>query len=245
MNKQTVLVLGANSDIAFAVAGKYAQNKSVLILAGRNPEKLKEAAADLQIRFSVDVFTVPFDAHDYAGHKRFYEQLPLRPDVVVLAFGILGDTDRALADWDHAEEILSANYTGAVSVLNVVADDFQQRGKGTIVGISSVAGERGRQSNFIYGSAKAGLTAYLSGLRNRLVKYGVHVVTVKPGFVRTKMIEGIQTSALLTASPDEVAAKIMKAVRTKKNVVYVKPIWRVIMLIIRSIPEFIFKKLSL
>lgn len=245
MENKTVLILGALSDIALAVGHTYAQAKYNLILAGRNVEKLQAAASDLQIRYGVEVSIAPFDAHDYASHKSFYQQLTSKPSIVILAFGVLGDNDQSLADWSNAEEVISANYTGAVSILNVVANDFQACKSGTIIGISSVAGERGRQSNFIYGSAKAGFTAYLSGLRNKLAKAGVHVITVKPGFVRTKMIEGTATSPLLTATPEQVANRIFKAANHKSNVVYVLPIWRIIMLVIRTIPEFIFKKLSL
>ena len=137
------------------------------------------------------------------------------------------------------------NYVGAVSILNIIAAKYVEAGKGVIVGISSVAGERGRQSNFFYGSAKAGFTAYLSGLRNRLFPKNVHVLTVKPGFVATKMTENMVTPKPVTATPDEVANAIYTAVEKKKNVIYVKWMWRWIMLIIRSIPESMFKKLKL
>jgi short-subunit dehydrogenase len=132
-----------------------------------------------------------------------------------------------------------------VSILNVVANEFEKLNDGLIIGISSVAGERGRQSNYLYGSAKAGFTAYLSGLRNRLFKSNVHVMTVKPGFMKTRMIEGIKTPGPLTASPEIAARKIFKAAQSRKNVVYILPVWRLIMFIIRSIPEGIFKKMKL
>ncbi|PWT97795.1 MAG: short-chain dehydrogenase, partial [Bacteroidetes bacterium] len=140
---------------------------------------------------------------------------------------------------------INTNYTGAVSVLNVIANDFAARKQGVIVGISSVAGERGRQSNYIYGSAKSGFTAYLSGLRNRMFHYGVHVVSVLPGFVYTRMTEHLQLPKLLTAQPEDVADSVYKAVVKKKNIVYVKWFWKWIMLIIRSIPESMFKKRKL
>jgi len=126
-----------------------------------------------------------------------------------------------------------------------VANDFERRKKGVIVGISSVAGERGRQSNYIYGSAKAGFTAYLAGLRNRLFHHGVHVVTVKPGFVKTRMIENLSTPGPLTASPKNVATSVLRAIKKKKDIIYVLSIWSVVMLMIRMIPESIFKRLKL
>lgn len=241
----TVLILGANSDMAEALAKLYAQKGYRLLLASRDLDRLNSHAADLKIRYTVDVQCFTFDAHAYLTHKQFYNQLPAKPDIVIVAFGVLGDTEAALTEWSSADEIISSNFTGAVSILNIIATDFQQRGSGAIVGISSVAGERGRQSNFIYGSAKAAFTAYLSGLRNRLAKGNVHVVTVKPGFVRTKMIADVSTPALLTATPEQVAKRIDRALVKKQNVIYVLPIWRYIMLIIKIIPEFIFKKLSL
>lgn len=241
----TVLILGANSDMAEALAKLYAQKGYRLLLASRDLDRLNSHAADLKIRYTVDVQCFTFDAHAYLTHKQFYNQLPAKPDIVIVAFGVLGDTEAAMTEWSSADEIISSNFTGAVSILNIIATDFQQRGSGAIVGISSVAGERGRQSNFIYGSAKAAFTAYLSGLRNRLAKGNVHVVTVKPGFVRTKMIADVSTPALLTATPEQVAKRIDRALVKKQNVIYVIPIWRYIMLIIKIIPEFIFKKLSL
>jgi short-subunit dehydrogenase len=130
-------------------------------------------------------------------------------------------------------------------MLNLLSRAFVKRGSGTIVGISSVAGDRGRKSNYIYGSAKAGFTAYLSGLRNELFHSGVHVVSVLPGFVNTNMTAGLKLPPLITAQPEEVASAIYQAIRKKKNVVYVKWMWRYIMCIIKSIPEFIFKKMKL
>jgi short-subunit dehydrogenase len=160
-------------------------------------------------------------------------------------FGYLGDANKARTDWNEAERIIQTNYTGAVSILDRVADHYALQKKGVIVGISSVAGERGRQSNYHYGSAKAGFTAYLSGLRNRLFQDGVHVVTVQPGFVYTRMTENLQLPKLLTGQPADVANTVYSAVKNKKNVVYVKWFWRWIMFIIRNIPEFMFKKLKM
>ncbi len=186
-----------------------------------------------------------FNAVDFASHAKFYEGLASKPDEVICVFGLLGEQYKAQEDWSQAEMILHSNYTGAVSILNIVANDFEKRKTGVIVGISSVAGERGRQSNYLYGSAKAGFTAYLSGLRNRLFKSNVHVLTVKPGFMKTRMIEGMKTPGPLTATPEAAARKIFKASQSRKDVAYVLPIWAIVMLVIRSIPEGIFKKLKL
>lgn len=157
----------------------------------------------------------------------------------------MGDQEKAQSDFAESRKIIESNYLGAVSVLNIIADDYELSGQGVIVGVSSVAGDRGRQSNYIYGSAKAGFTAYLSGLRNRLAKKNVHVMTLKPGFIKTKMVAGLKTPAPLTALPDKLASYVYKAIGKKRNVVYYLPLWRYIMTIIVVIPESIFKKLKL
>jgi decaprenylphospho-beta-D-erythro-pentofuranosid-2-ulose 2-reductase len=240
-----VLILGASSDIAKATARQYAQKGYTLLLAGRSAETLEPFSKDLIIRYKIAAKYVAFDAENIPSHTAFYQQLHPVPDIVVCAFGYLGDQDVAQQQWVESNRIIQANYTGAVSILNIVANQMEARKAGVIVGISSVAGERGRQSNYIYGSAKAGFTAYLSGLRNRLTRSGVQVVTIKPGFVDTKMTSGLKLPAPLTAQPAQVASKIVRAVDRKADVVYVLWMWRWIMLIIKCIPEGVFKKLKL
>lgn len=244
--EENVLILGASSDMAVAIARQLAQEGYSLTLAGRNTERLSALEGDLRVRYKGMVSSVRFDALDFASHEGFYHSLPEKPDIVICVFGLLGDQVEAQQTWAHCQDIIHSNYTGAVSILNVIANDFERRKRGMIVGISSVAGERGRQSNYIYGSAKAAFSAYLSGLRNRLFHQGVHVLTVKPGFVKTKMIENLPaTPGPLTASPGKVAGSVSKAIRKKTNTLYVLPVWRLIMYIIKSIPEGIFKKLKL
>ncbi len=231
--------------MAVAIARRFASSGYDVQLAARDTDRLQPLMADLTIRHGVKAEACMFDALAFDTHPSFFENLQLKPDVTICVFGYLGDHEKALADWPETSRILHSNYTGAVSVLNIVANDYAARQQGTIVGISSVAGERGRQSNYLYGSAKAGFTAYLSGLRNRLYRHGVHVVSVQPGFVYTKMTEGLSLPPLLTAQPEQVADAVFSAVAKKKNVVYVKWFWRWIMLIIKLIPEFVFKKLKL
>jgi len=241
----SVLLLGANSDMAIAIARKYAQKGFEIILASRNQEALLPLMEDIKIRYKAQAKMVMFDALDFDGHQTFYQQLGISPDITVCVFGYLGEQEKAVTDWKESEKIIQTNYTGAVSILNIIAEDYASKKKGAIVGISSVAGERGRQSNYMYGSAKAGFTAYLSGLRNRLYKYNVHVVTVLPGFVNTKMTAELNLPPMLTANPQQVADAVEKAVRKKQNVVYVKWFWKWIMMIIKSIPENMFKKKNL
>jgi len=240
-----VLILGASSDIAMACAHEFAQKKFNLYLAGRDLEGLERSAKDLAIRHQVEAKPVVFDAMKFEQHQAFYERLNPAPTITVCVFGLLGDQAVSEKNWKECERVIHTNYTGAVSILNVVANKYEEKGEGTIVGISSVAGERGRQSNYIYGSAKAGFTAYLSGMRNRLAKKGVHVLTVKPGFVATRMTEGLKLPKPITAKPEQVAKSIVKAVNAKSNVIYTLWMWRWIMLIIKNIPEGVFKKLKL
>lgn len=241
----TVLILGATSDIGMAIARAFAARKSRLQLAARKPALLAHFQSDLAIRFGAESSLHAFDAQAPEQFAAFWEGLGLKPDVVVWVAGYMAENETALHDDAALQATLAVNYTAPVAFLNRVAMHFREQGRGTIVGISSVAGERGRQSNFLYGSAKAGFTAYLSGLRNYLFHSGAHVVTVLPGFVDTRMTAGMKLPPLLTAQPAEVGEAVWEAVRQKRDVVYVRWIWRYIMLVIRSIPEFLFKKRKL
>lgn len=240
-----MLVLGAESDIAKAVVRRFAKEGVNFYLAHFNVKEIQDFAKDVAIRYGVEAVPLEFDAVKFSTHEKFYQKLSPKPDGVLCVFGYLGDNQKAIEDFKEAERIIDVNYKGAVSILNIVAQDFVSKKCGWIAAISSVAGDRGRQSNFVYGSAKAGLTAYLSGLRNFLAKNNVQVLTIKPGFVNTKMTRGMDLPKRLLAEPEEVAEDIYKAWKKKKDVLYTKWIWRYIMLIIIHIPERIFKKLSL
>ena len=241
-----LLILGANSDVAEATARQFAINaKAELTLASRDLTLLEKRARDLQIRHGVHVEAMAFDALDTTTHKAFYNRIDPKPDGVIACFGYLGDQKQAQVDFEEACKIIDTNFTGAVSILEIAAADFQRRGRGLIIGISSVAGERGRQSNYFYGAAKGAFTIYLSGLRNRLSKDGIQVITVLPGFIQTKMTQSIKLPRLLTATPNQVAEDIYKAYFKSRDIVYSRWFWRWIMAAIRSIPEFLFKRLSL
>lgn len=241
----SVLILGAASDMGRAIARRYAEAGRALILAARSPERLEADAADLRLRFKADVRMAAFDALDTAGHAAFLDGLGALPDTVVCVVGLLGDQAESQRDVDAARRVIDTNLTGPASILGETANRMEARGSGTIIGVSSVAGERGRASNYVYGAAKAGLTAFLSGLRNRLSKAGVQVITVKPGFVRTRMTEGMPLPGALTAEPDEVARAVLAAEAKGRDVIYVRPVWRLIMLVIRTLPETVFKRTKL
>ncbi len=242
---KTILILGAHSDIAMALAHQFAANGYTPILAARNVSRLNDAVKDLGVRYQVQAELVEFDVLDMARHQAFYDGLKNKPDVTVCVVGLLGDQQAARTDWHLARDIIYANYVGPASILHVVAADYEKRRAGGIIGIGSVAGDRGRQSNYVYGSSKAGFESFLSGLRNRLQKADVHVMTVKPGFVRTKMTEGMKLPPAITAAPDQVARDVYKAFVKKRDVIYTLWMWRWIMLIIKSIPERVFKKLGM
>ena len=238
----TTLILGAHSDIALAIAKEFAAQGHDLILAARKPERLEPTATALREQYGKHISTLDFDATDYDGHIAFVEGLNPFPDHVVCCFGYLGNNEKSLTDPEEANRILEVNFNGAISILNPLAERFEGRASGSIIGISSVAGDRGRASNILYGAAKAGFTTYLSALRNRVYPKGVHVMTVKPGFVRTKMLGDLETPAAITASSEEVAKAVWKGFRKQRSVIYTKASWRPIMWIIKHLPEFIFKR---
>ncbi len=243
--KGPVLILGAGSDIAQATARAFAARGCAIQLAARDPDRLAADKADLETRYRVAVSLHAVDALEVASHERFVDTLPELPMVAVCAIGLMGDQPENAADMTRAALIFRSNFEGPASLLGVLANRMEARGSGTLVGISSVAGERGRASNYVYGSAKAGFTACLSGLRNRLAKKGVHVVTVLPGFVDTKMTEGMDLPKPLLAQPDEVGRAIVGAVERGRDVIHVRRIWWLVMAVIKAIPEGLFKKTSI
>jgi NAD(P)-dependent dehydrogenase (short-subunit alcohol dehydrogenase family) len=243
----TVLVLGATSAIARATADALARKGYPLYLAGRDGDELDRVSTDIAIRHGVPVRHGAFDAVDIRRHGAFVNRVEKEAGPLagaVLAFGLLGDPEASRAEPRAADLVLRTNFTGAASVLGHLANHLERQGSGFLVGISSVAGDRGRRGNYVYGAAKAGLTAFLSGLRHRLASRGVRVVTVKPGFVDTAMTFGLP-GMFLVASPEAVGARIARAAEGGPEVVYVPAFWRPLMAVIRAIPEPLFKRLDL
>jgi short-subunit dehydrogenase len=244
----SVLILGANAGIGRALAAEFASHQYDLVLAGRDLEELQALAADLNLRHNVSTRAARVDVLDFEALESALAAC-IAPagdslEGAVLCTGYLGDPETARKDLNEARRILDTNFTGPALALNILANHFEQKRKGFICALSSVAGDRGRQSNYVYGSAKGGLTTYLQGLRNRLYHSGVHVITVKPGFVDTRMVFGKERLPLV-ASPVAVARDIYHAVKGRKNVVYVPWFWRVIMSAVCAIPEGLFKKLRM
>ncbi|WP_435170248.1 SDR family oxidoreductase [Falsirhodobacter sp. 1013] len=244
---KTMLLIGATSDIGRATALAYAQAGWRVLLAARNIEVAQRNADDIAARTGAEVNLYPLDILQSDALSTFADNLPVLPDTVICVVGEMGDQKRAQSDPEHAAMVFRTNFEGPALLMGLFANRFLTRGSGTIVGVSSVAGDRGRGTNYVYGAAKAGFTAFLSGLRNRLAPSGLRVVTVKPGFVRTRMTAGMKLPPLLTAEPGEVGAAILAAAEGKRgrDVIYVRPVWRGVMSIIGAIPEPIFKKLKL
>ena len=242
-----VLILGATSAIARGSAAAFARRGHPLYLAGRDLDELRRDAADLQVRYGVEVLFGSFDAEATDAHAAFLERVVGEMGElagVVVAFGYLGSQSLAATDLDETMAIINRNFVGAVSILNLCAARMEEGKHGFIVGLASVAGDRGRQSNYTYGAAKGAFALYLQGLRNRLFPSGVRVLTVKPGFVDTGMTFGMP-GLFLVATPQYVGERIARALERGRDVLYVPWFWRYIMLIITHIPEVIFKRLKL
>lgn len=243
MNK--VLIISATSDVGLALAHEFAKNGFSLILTARNTHKLNSIKLDLEIRYGISVILRALDLTEFNSHLDFYKSIKTEIIGVCIVAGFMVDQKDAQNNWSLTFNTINVNYTGIISLLNIISNDFEDNKKeGFIIGVSSVAGERGRKANYIYGSAKAGLTTYFSGLRQRFSSMPIQVITVKPGFIYTKMTANMKLPSTLTATPEEVARKIYNGYIQKRNVIYIKPIWYLIMLIVRHIPEFIFKKMS-
>ena len=241
-----MIVLGSNSEVAQAFVEKIlseGQRFEKIYLLTSNKENTEKFARHIDVKYVQNSEIIEFDLLKDNDYHRLNH---IDSDLLFCASGYLGmNTADGLYNDINTTKIIDINYAKLVPLMNYFAQKFEAKRSGTIIGLSSVAGERGRQSNFIYGSAKAGFTAYLSGLRNYLYDKKVNVLSVIPGFMATKMTEGMPLNPKLTASPKQAANCIYKAYKNKKNVVYVLPIWWVIMMIIRNIQEFIFKRLKL
>ena len=242
------LILGARSAISVALARELAAAGWNLVLAARRCQELEPTASDIRLRWGRDVCLQEFDALSLEQHASLPQVIRQGAgdfDLAIAVFGYMGDQLAVRGDTLEMERTLSTNFLGAAVVLAHVANYLETRpGPCGIVGISSVAGDRGRQSNYFYGAAKAGFSAYLQGLRNRLAPTNVHVMTVKPGFVDTPMTEGLE-GLFLVASPGRVAADILRAYGRRRDVVYTPWFWRYIMWMIGLVPETLFKRMKL
>ena len=245
---QSILVLGGGSDIARATCAALARRRRArVVLAARKPEALDAAVAEIRAAGASSVDTVTFDATDFASHEQFVDSTFARFgdfDVVLVAFGVLGDQPRAESDAAAALEIVQTNFTGVVSVTVPLVERLEEQGHGALVLLSSVAGERARRSNFVYGSSKAGVDAFYQGLADRLAGTGVQVLIVRPGFVTTKMTDGLKPAPLST-TPEAVAQAIARGLERGSTTVWVPPALRVVMSGLRHLPRPVFRRLDI
>ncbi len=244
---RNVLVVGATSAIAQATIRHFAEDGDNLFLVARNAEKLQAVADDAKVRGASKVETWLLDVTELDRHQEMLDEAEKSIgalDVVFVAHGTLPDQKKCEASVEETLKALSVNAISVIALLTLVANDFEQRRHGTIAVISSVAGDRGRQSNYVYGTAKAAVSIFTQGLRNRLFRSGVKVVTIKPGFVDTPMTAHIRKGPLF-ASAESVGDRIYKAIVKGEDVVYVPWFWTIIMTVIKLIPESIFKRMKL
>lgn len=243
-----MVIFGATSAIAQGVARHGAAQGDAFFLVGRDKARLDAVAADLRVRGAKSAHVATADLADLTQHAKLVAEADRALggfDAVLVAHGSLTDQERAQHDGAYFAHETTVNYVSAAHLLERCAEFLAERKSGVLAAISSVAGDRGRKRNYAYGAAKAALTAHLSGLRNRLAKQGVAVVTIEPGFVDTPMTSGFKKGGPLWATPETVGAAIHRAMERRRDVVYVPWFWRGIMLVITSIPERVFKKLDL
>ena len=244
---QKILIIGATSAIAEATARLWAGRGDALFLVGRNAQRLEVIAADLRVRGAVSVNCFTMDACDNSRQATMLEAATVAMgglDVALIAHGSLPDQKACETSVETMLREIDTNALSVIALATRLGQQFEVQGKGSLAVISSVAGDRGRQSNYVYGAAKGMVSLFLQGLRNRLSKKNVQVLTIKPGFVDTPMTAAF-TKGALWARPEAVARGIVKAVDKRRDEVYLPGFWRLIMLLIRHIPESLFKKLSL
>lgn len=245
---QNILIIGATSSIAEAVARLYAQRGYQLFLVARNNDKLNQVTSNLTAQGALAVHTFILDVNDTEQLTAMIHKVWLKLshiDVALIAHGTLPDQKRCETDLNYALSEFRTNAESVIACLTLLAQRFEEQAKGTIAVIGSVAGDRGRPSNYLYGAAKATIDTFASGLRGRLFKKGVHVLTIKPGFVDTPMTQGLSIPQMLVVPTDKVAVNILKAINKKKDTLYTPWFWYWIMLIVNNVPNVLFKRTNL
>ena len=247
MNKK-IVIFGATSAIAYEAAKLYAKQGCDICLIARDSSKLAILQQDMSTRYPAsNSMTIQLDMNHIEQHKETIKKVIKTfktIDIAIIAHGTLSNQQACQNSVDELMQEYQTNCLSYLSLLSLLGNYFEKQQKGSIVAITSVAGDRGRQSNYVYGSAKAAVTAFLSGLRGRLAKKNVHILTVKPGFVDTPMVAHLEKNFLF-AKPEKIALDIRKAINKRKQVIYTPGFWRWIMLVIKLIPESIFKSMKI
>ncbi|WP_332020488.1 SDR family NAD(P)-dependent oxidoreductase [Kaistella sp.] len=239
-SEKTVLILGANSDVAKECVRLYLQKGFHVMMASRNLKSMEEFIKENQLN-SEKIDLLYFDAVDFASHQKFYDEIHSKPNIVLYSAGFLVQNEDAFQDFDRTLQMMHTNYSGAVSILNIIAFDKSNKNLERIIGLSSLSGVRGRKSNFVYGSTKSAFTAYLAGLRQELASRNIKVNVFVLGYIRSKINDGLQLNQSLMMEPDYVAKKIVNVGNSFVNVPNFK--WKVIYLILRNLPESLVAKL--
>lgn len=232
-----VMILGANSDIAKELAIYFAKEGFNLYLASRNIKSLENLKNFVKSKYNIQVKILEFDACNFKTHAKFYKNLKIKPLGTIISFGYLGNQIKAQENFEESKKIFDTNFLGASNILEIISKDLEKKKKGFIIAISSVAGDRGRKSNYFYGASKGAFNIYLQGLTSRLSKSKINVLTVKPGFVDTKMTKHLNLNKKLTAKPKEVAKDIYNANKKRKKIIYTRWFWRPIMFLIKFFPR--------
>ncbi len=258
MSRNTCLIIGGKSKLGLSIAEKFSSNNFNVILAGRGISSLVEIKKNIEIEAGNKCELIDFDILNFNDHKQFTNKIininkQLRgfssskqmPDVIICVVGKMIKRKNQKDPYEEIKEEMLANYVGPAMLIELMANEIQNFSENcTIIGVSSVAGERGRASNYTYGSAKSGFTQYLSGLRQKLNQKKISVTTIVPGYIDTQMLENVDAPEFLTSSPEQVAELIFNSYKSNKDVVFTR-YWRYIMLAVKLIPEFIFKKINL
>ena len=239
-SEKSVLILGANSDVAKECAKLYLQKNFRVMMASRNLKSMEDFIKENHLD-SNKINLLYFDAVDFASHQKFYSELPFKPNIVLYSAGFLVQNEDAFQDFDKTLQMMHTNYSGAVSILNIIAMDKTNKNLERIVGLSSLSGVRGRKSNYIYGSTKAAFTTYLAGLRQELSSRKIKVNVFVLGYIRSKINEGLQLNESLMMEPDYVAKKIVNVGNSFVHVPNFK--WKAIYLILKNLPESLVAKL--
>ena len=239
-SEKSVLILGANSDVAKECAKLYLQKNFRVMMASRNLKSMEDFIKENHLD-SNKINLLYFDAVDFASHQKFYTELPFKPNVVLYSAGFLVQNEDAFQDFDKTLQMMHTNYSGAVSILNIIAMDKTNKNLERIVGLSSLSGVRGRKSNFVYGSTKSAFTTYLAGLRQELSLRKIKVNVFVLGYIRSKINEGLQLNESLMMEPDYVAKKIVNVGNSFVHVPNFK--WKAIYLILKNLPESLVAKL--
>ena len=240
-----VLIIGAKNELGIELANLYARNNYNLYLAGRSIKDIQDKSSAIEKKYKVKSVLCELDVTDYNSHQKIYDTLIIKPIGVIYLAGYYPNIPLSTSKWSETLRTIEINYLGCMSLLNIISNQFINDRRGFIISVTSVSGLRGRAKNYIYGSAKAGLIAYMSGLRNKMNKYNVNVLTVIPGFITSNKDKKENYPRVLVTTPKKLALKIFNAQQSNKDVIYSSILWQLIMFVIKLIPEALFKKLKI